>query len=66
MKIYIQNLYGINDGKKAYYRKSGDCFDFVNSITYATSLTKDEADKIMLHKDYYLKQFNADTMGIEE
>ena len=44
MKVFIKNLYGIQDGKKAYYRKQGiGCFDFVNSIKFASDLTKEEA-----------------------
>lgn len=65
MKVYIQNLYGIKDGRKAYYRKDGDCFDFVNSPVYATNLTREEAEHILSFADFYKKQFNADTMGIE-
>ena len=66
MKIYIKNLYGINDGRKAYYRKQGRyCFDFVNAQQYASDLTKDEAEKIMQHAEWYKKQYNASEMAVE-
>ena len=66
MKVYIQNLYGIKDEGKAYFRKQGlGCFDFVNSTKYATDLTQEEVDRILSHADFYKKQYNADTMGIE-
>lgn len=67
MKVFIKNLYGINDGSKAYYRKQGiGCFDFVNRKEYAYDLTEDEADKIMNHAEYYKKQYSASEMAIEE
>lgn len=67
MKVYIQNLYGIKDGRKVYYRKQGiGCFDFVNTLTYASDLTEDEVTKIMEHADWYKTQYKADTLGIEE
>lgn len=65
--IYIENLYGINDGRKAYYRRRGiGCFDFVNSKEYASAFTKEEVYKIMAHADWYKNQYKADTMGIEQ
>ena len=49
MKVYIQNLYGIKDGRKSYYRKQGiGCFDFVNSKDFAYDLTKEETEKILM------------------
>ena len=65
MKVFIENLYGINDGKKAYYRKLGLCFDFVNSAQYASDLTESEVEKIMQHAEWYKAQYNASGMGIE-
>lgn len=63
MKVYIYNLYGIKDGKRAYYRKSGIFgFDFANSIEFASELTEEEANEILKHKDWYCKQFNAEGM----
>ena len=65
--IYIENLYGINDGRKAYYRKQGiGCFDFVNSKEYASALTKEETEEIMSHADWYKNQYKASAMGIEQ
>lgn len=66
MFIYIQNLYGANDGKKAYYRKIHDCFDFVSSKDKASQLSKEEAEKIMSYAKSYKSQYNASVMGIEE
>lgn len=65
--IYIENLYGIDDGRKAYYRKQGTgCFDFANSKEYASDLSKEEADEIMRYANWYKKQYGANAMGIEE
>lgn len=65
MKIAINNLYGIKDGHKAYYRKQGIyCFDFVNNIEYASELTQDEVDRIMKSADWYCKQYNASDMEV--
>ena len=67
MKVYIKNLYGINDGIKAYYRKLGDsCFDFVSDQKYSSELTKDEAEKIMQYTIRYKNQYKASEMGVEE
>ena len=65
--IYIENLYGINDGRKAYYRKQGiGCFDFVNSKEYASALTKEETEEIMSYADWYKNQYKDSAMGIEQ
>lgn len=65
--IYIENLYGIDDGRKAYFRKQGaGCFDFVNSREYASDLTKEEAEEIMSYASWYRSQYGANTMGIEQ
>lgn len=66
MKVFIQNLYGIKDGRKAYYRKSGDGFDFVSDPKFATDLTQAEVNTILKHSDWYKNQFNADTIDIEK
>lgn len=64
--IYIENLYGINDGRRAYYRRCGvGCFDFVNAKEYASDLTKEEATEIMSYADWYKNQYEASAMGIE-
>lgn len=66
MKVYIKNLYGINDGAKAYYRKQGSgCFDFVNSIEYASDLTESEVERIMNHAEWYKNQYKANEIGVE-
>lgn len=67
MKIYIKNLYGCNDGRKAYYRKQGiGCFDFVGNTEDASTLTFDEVEKILIHGEWYKNQYKADEIGIEE
>ena len=66
MKVYIKNLYGINDGKKSYYRKQGIyCFDFVNRKDFASDLTEEECGEILSHGLWYKKQYNANEIGTE-
>lgn len=67
MKVYIKNLYGINDGRKAYYRKQGiGCFDFVNSKEFASDLTEEEANKVLAYGEWYKNQYKASEIGIEQ
>lgn len=66
MYIAIKNLYGINDGMKAWYRKIGHCFDFVADKGYATDLSEEETDNVLRYKDYYLGQYKASEMLVEE
>lgn len=67
MYIAINNLYGIKDGRKAYFRKQGvGCFDFVNSKEYATDLTEDECRRIKKSEIWYCLQFNASHMTVEK
>lgn len=66
MKVFIKNLYGFQDGKKAYYRKLGLCFDFVNSIEFASDLTEAEVEKIMAHSEWYKNQYKASEIGVEQ
>lgn len=65
MIIKMNNLYGHEDSV-AYYRKNGDCFDFSWSIEYASDLTKEEANKIMEHEEFYCKQYGASSLEIVE
>lgn len=66
MKVAIVNLYGKQDGRKAYYRKLGLCFDFVSDKTISgTELTEAEAANVLNHKDYYLKMYSAEKMVLE-
>ena len=67
MTVYIKNLYGINDGRKAYYRNQGiGCFDFVNQKKFASDLTKGEVAKIIEHSDFYKNMYKANEIGTEE
>mgnify|MGYP007000579286 FL=1 len=64
--VYIKCLYGLNNDRKAYYRKQGTgCFDFASSKEYASELTSKEAEDIMAYEDWYKKQYGASEMGIE-
>ena len=66
MKIYIKNLYGINDGTKAYYHKQGAyCFNFVSDKKYSSDLTKDEVKKIMQYAECYKNRYKASEIGVE-
>lgn len=60
------NPYGNDSGMKIWYRKQGDnCFDFVSSKEFASSLTKDEVLNIMRYADWYKQQYNANAIRIE-
>ena len=63
MKIRMNGLYGI-DTITAWYRKNGDLFNFAPKKEFASELTKEEADKVMEHAEWYLNQFNATSMQI--
>lgn len=63
MIIKMTGLYGLKD-TSAYYRKCGDCFDFVNSIEYASELTKEEVERVVEHKEWYLKQYAAKNLEV--
>ena len=66
MYICLLNPYGNDSGMKIWYRKQGDnCFDFVSSKEFASSLTKDEVLNIMRYADWYKQQYNANAMRIE-
>lgn len=65
MYIKLENLYGIK-GLNAWYRKQGDgCFDFVNAKDHASYLTEEECEQTMKHKEWYLKQYNAERMVVD-
>lgn len=64
--ITIHNLYGLNDGGVAWYRKQGTyCFDFVSRKEFATPLTEDEAKEITKHAEWYCNQYKASHMTAE-
>lgn len=66
MFIVMHNLYGIDDGSKAYYRKRGTgCFDFVGRKDFASELTKEEAADVMREHEWYCKQYGASHMTAE-
>lgn len=64
MKIMMYGLYGGMADTKCYYRKLGDCFDFVNDIKYASDLTDDEANHIIENGDWYRDCYKADGIKI--
>lgn len=60
MYIKMIGLYGM-ENQKAYFRKVGDgCFEFCSNKKYASVLSKEEAKQVLEHKDWYLKQYNAE------
>lgn len=65
MYIAIKNLYDIEDEHKAWYRKLGLCFDFVNDKKYATDLTEEEINGVLQYKEFYLNQYKASEMLVE-
>lgn len=66
MYICLLNPYGNDSGMKIWYRKQGyNCFDFVSSKEFASSLTKDEVLNIMRYADWYKQQYNANAIRIE-
>ena len=66
MYICLLDPYGNDSGMKIWYRKQGDnCFDFVSSKEFASSLTKDEVLNIMRYADWYKQQYNANAIRIE-
>lgn len=66
MYICLLNPYGNDSGMKIWYRKQGDnCFDFVSSKEFASSLTKDEVLNIMRYADWCKQQYNANAIRIE-
>ena len=61
MYIKIIGLYGIPD-HKAWFRKLGDCFDFVNRKEFASNLTREETETVMAYSDWYCNQYDAEMM----
>lgn len=67
MYIVIHNLYHVNNGHKAYFRKQGPGgFDFVNRKEFASNLTGQEALDIKKYEKWYCNQFGASHMTIEQ
>lgn len=65
MYIKMIGLYGIPD-QTAWFRLIGNgCFDFVSHKEYASDLNEEEVNKVMTHKDWYCKAYNAEMMFIE-
>ena len=65
MFVRMLGLYGGKDDE-AWYRKLGDCFDFVSNKEFATDISEDECKNVIAHKDFYLKQFDASKMIMEK
>ena len=67
MKVILKGLYGLDNGTKAYYRKQGKCcFDFVGDVQFASDLTIKECVDILSQKGWYMRQYNASEMLIED
>ena len=52
------NVHGIQ-GSDGWYRKLGDCFDFVSQKEFASDLTEEECETIMATKERYCKMYDA-------
>lgn len=52
-------------GDESYYRKLGDCFDFVWDKEFGTDLTEEQAKVIMEGKDAYCKWYGASNLVVE-
>lgn len=65
MYLALHNLYGMKSDRKSWYRKNGDCFDFVNDKSFATDMTPEECKRVKRHEIYYCLQYNASHMTIE-
>ena len=65
--IKLVGLYNTND-YNAYYRKQGKyCFDFVNSVQFASefdSLYDETIESVMTYADQYLKMYNAKGLDV--
>ena len=67
MFVKMVGLYGERDDRSpAWYRKLGDCFDFVGDKKYATDLTEEQVKEIINSKEFYLRMFNAKDLIVED
>lgn len=69
MFVRMVNLYNKTwniQGHDAWYRKLGDCFDFVNRKEFASDLTEEEARRVMEHADWFCNQYGAEKIIVEE
>lgn len=67
MIIEMTGLYGLSEKVKGYFKKHGASeYDFVGKKSHATVLSKEEADKIIANKDYYLTQYKAKSIRVIE
>lgn len=64
MYIKMIGLYGF-ETQKAWFRKLGDGFDFVNHKEFASDLTAEEASRVMEHSDWYCDQYQAEVLIVE-
>ncbi len=65
MYIKMIGLYGFED-QKAWFRKRGDCFDFVTRKEFASDLTAEEAAQVMKYRKWYCDQYQAELLIIEK
>ena len=66
MYVVMHNLYGLNDGDRAYFKRVGDsCFEFTWNKSSASDLTQQECESILKNQDWYCHQFRASHMTIE-
>lgn len=64
--VKLIGLYGDAE-RYAYFHKIGDgCFDFTGNKKYASELTREEAAKVLQHKDYYINMYAARDMIAEK
>ena len=65
MYIKMIGLYGF-ENQKAWFRKRGDCFDFVSRKEFASDLNEEEAVQVMEYKEWYCNQYQAELLIIEK
>lgn len=62
--IKLVNLYGM-EGKNAYYKERGDCFDFTWDKNHATRFSdQDKMLRILDHSEYYCSIYGAKELCI--
>lgn len=64
MYVKLVNVHGI-EGSFGWYRKIGDCYDFVHPKELATPMTEEECKAIMKYKEHYCKYYDAKDMVLD-